>query len=308
MRGRARLTVLCWHNVEGTWCFPSPPGAGLRGLERQFRLLRRVARVVPLSEALDDFAAGRSIGARNVALTFDDGYADQLELAVPLLERLELPATFFLVPGLLSGTVRPWWEVAGWAFARCRRQRLSWEGQELDVSTPELRRAAYKRVGERLKRRDRAARESAVDHLVELLDPKGDPGDDRLFFDWDGARSLVRRGFAAESHSLNHAILSQETPQEQERDLNESRRRLREALGVAADLVAYPNGTIRDYSAATVSAAEAAGYQFAFTMRSGMHTAASAPYEVRRVPMTPLSGLRAARWSLQDALADGRGR
>lgn len=299
----ARLTVLCWHNVEGTWCFPSPPGEGLRGLERQLRLLRRVARVVPLDRALADLAEGRPIGPRNVALTFDDGYADQLELAVPLLERLGLPATFFLVPDLLSGSVRAWWEVAGWAFTNTRRERLSWEGEDLDLRTPITRRDAYRRAGERLKRRDRAARESAVDALVELLDPAGEPGDGALFCDWDAARGFARRGFAIGSHSQSHAILAEEEPAEQERDLAESRRRLHEGFGLPIDLLAYPNGTPADYDDATVRAAAAAGYRHALTMRSGVHAAGVPPYEVRRVGLTPLAGPREWRWSLRDALA-----
>jgi peptidoglycan/xylan/chitin deacetylase (PgdA/CDA1 family) len=298
-----RLTILCWHNVEGTWCFPASPGAGLRGLARQLKLLRRVARVVPLSDALADLDAGRAIGPRNVALTFDDGYCDHLELAVPLLERLGLPATFFLVPDLLSGTMRAWWEVAGWAFARAGRPRLSWEGEDYDLAGVQARRRAFERVGERLKRRDRAAREAAVDQLVALLEPAGEPRDAELFLGWDAARSFLRRGFGVGSHSLSHAILAQEEPAEQERDLAESRRLLRDGLGAGIELLAYPNGTPKDYSAATVEAARAAGYTHALTMRSGFHTAAGPPYEVPRIGLTPLAGPREWRWSLRDALA-----
>lgn len=303
---RDRLMILCWHNVEGSWCFPSAPGAGLRGLERQLRLLRRCARVVALPEALGDLTAGRRIGTRSVALTFDDGYRDQLELGVPLLERLGLPATFFLVPGLLSGSVRAWWEVTGWAFASARRPTLSWEGEDFALTAPTQRRSAFERVAERLKRRDRVAREAGVDDLVALLDPAGASPGGELFLDWDAARGLLRRGFTVGSHTLYHAILSEETPAEQERDLSESRRLLQEGLGVPVGLLAYPNGTARDYSAATVRGAASAGYSHAFTMRSGLHTVAAPPYEVRRVGLTPLAGPREWRWSLRDALADAR--
>src|SRR5688572_9588150 len=102
-RGRSgsRLLVYAWHNVEGTYCFPNAPGRGVRQLRRQLELLRRVATVVPLEESLRALAAGDQLPPRAVALSFDDGYRDNLDLAVPLLERLDLPATFFLVPGML---------------------------------------------------------------------------------------------------------------------------------------------------------------------------------------------------------------
>lgn len=305
---RDRLTILCWHNVEGSWCFPSPPGTGLRGLERQLRLLRRVADVVSLPDALGAMAAGRRISPRSVALTFDDGYRDQLDLAVPLLERLGLPATFFLVPRLLSGAMSAWWEVAGWAFTATRRTRLSWEAADLELASPQLRRDAFEAVAERLKRRDRLARETAVEELVALLDPAGTPPGAELFLDWASAGALQRGGFSVGSHSLSHAILSQESPAEQQRDLRESRRLLQEGFATPVELLAYPNGTAQDYSAATVAAAAAAGYTHALTMRSGVHTPQAAPHEVRRVGLTPLAGPREWRWSLRDALADSRGR
>src|SRR6266550_9463146 len=109
-----RLRIFLWHNVDASWSFPSRSGTGPRGMERQFRFLRRVANVVPLRDALEALADGRDLPPRAVAITFDDGYRDNLEIAVPLLQRLGLPATFFLVPGILSGAVQPWWEALGW--------------------------------------------------------------------------------------------------------------------------------------------------------------------------------------------------
>jgi peptidoglycan/xylan/chitin deacetylase (PgdA/CDA1 family) len=137
-----RLLVLGWHNVGSTWLFPSRPGAGPRGLERQLRFLRRSANVVDLGQALDALATGRPLPARAVAITFDDGYRDQLELAAPMLERLGLPATFFLIPGVLSRTVRPWWELIAWAFMRATRDAIAWEGTTMTLRTPAERRAA----------------------------------------------------------------------------------------------------------------------------------------------------------------------
>ena len=89
----SRLLVLGWHNVDGTWNFPAKPGAGRRGMARQLTALSKLASVVPLTWALERLHNGVKLPPRAVALTFDDGYADTLTLAVPLLERLRLPAT-----------------------------------------------------------------------------------------------------------------------------------------------------------------------------------------------------------------------
>lgn len=285
-----RLWVFGWHNVEGTWCFPSESSAGLRGLERQLRGLQRAARVVPLGEALAALANGRRLGPRAVALTFDDGYRDNLDLAVPLLERLGLPATFFLVPGLLSREAQPWWETLGWAFESGRRKVVHWEDEKLELA-PATRRADYDRVAERLKRRSRAARDTAVSQLVELFDPSGDaPRTDGLFLDWDGARDIVRRGFEVGSHSMYHAILTEEPPEDQYRDLEQSRQLLQAELGVTIDLLAYPNGGPRDFDRTTLAATRAAGYSHALTTLHGPNRAGTADHELRRFLVCPERG------------------
>jgi peptidoglycan/xylan/chitin deacetylase (PgdA/CDA1 family) len=284
-----RLVVLMWHNVEGTWCYPSTPGAGARGLAQQLRRLKQLASVVPLEDALETLAAGRPLPPRAVAITFDDGYRDNLDLAAPLLQDLGFPATFFLVPGLLSQSVRPWWEIIARGFALARPAVVNWNGRALPTRGRPGRRA-FLWLAERLKVLDLTTREERVDELLHLLRPEGNGGSDRLFLDWDGARELVRRGFSIGSHSMRHAILSREDPQEQFRDLMSSRRQLEAELGVPVNLLAYPNGTRSDYDANTISAAVQAGHTHALGAHAGVNRPSTPPYAHPRFFMQPDRG------------------
>src|SRR3954471_22733974 len=63
--------------------------------QRQMECLRKNANVVKLSDAVDALAAG-SLPSRSVAITFDDGYANNLKLGVPVLKKYGFPATIFL--------------------------------------------------------------------------------------------------------------------------------------------------------------------------------------------------------------------
>jgi peptidoglycan/xylan/chitin deacetylase (PgdA/CDA1 family) len=272
-----RLIVLIWHSVEGTWCYPSPPGAGTRGLAQQLRRLKQLATVVPLEDALETLANGQPLPSRAVAITFDDGYRDNLDIAVPLLEDLGLPATFFLVPGLLSDDVRPWWELLARGFALATPVVVNWDGRALPTRGRQGRRA-LRWLAERLKVLDLATREERVDRLLGLLQPQGQEGNDRLFLDWDGARELARRGFSIGSHSRRHAILSREDPREQARDLSSSRKQLEAELGVRVSLLAYPNGTRMDYDANTIRAAAQAGYTHALGAHAGVNWPSTPSY------------------------------
>jgi peptidoglycan/xylan/chitin deacetylase (PgdA/CDA1 family) len=283
-----RLLVLAWHAVEATWGFPCRPGAGVRGLARQLQQLQRMARIVPLEPALDALRVGRPLPPRAVALTFDDGYRDHLALAAPLLERLGLPATFFLVPSILAGDLTPWWEVLGWSFGQATTPSVLWQGRLLPTGGRSGRRSV-RWVAERLKLLDRAARDRQLAELVDLLEPTGrlDAG---LFLDWAGAKELCRRGFTVGSHTLRHPILSRETAAEQAEELAGSRHRLEVELGVPVRLLAYPNGKPGDYDEATVAAAEDAGYRHALTTRPGLNTSTTPALELCRVVLEPHQG------------------
>jgi peptidoglycan/xylan/chitin deacetylase (PgdA/CDA1 family) len=284
--GRTRLLILGWHNVEPSWCFPAEAERGPRGLERQFRILRSVANVVDLPEALAALGEGGRLPSRSVAITFDDGYRDNLDRAAPMLERLGLPATFFLAPALLSGEISPWWERLGWAVANTTRTTVPFGDDDLDLTAPRAT-ASYGVMCESVKRRTQAQRLRRVDELVDLLEPRGHYDDSTLMLDWDGARALARKGFTIGSHSLDHAILCNEEPEEQYRNLASSRIRLQDELDVGVDLLAYPNGTQRDFDDVTIAAAAAAGFRSAITTIDGWNHRETPPYELRRFVVYP---------------------
>jgi peptidoglycan/xylan/chitin deacetylase (PgdA/CDA1 family) len=286
---RNGLVVLGWHNVGGTWSFPSPAGTGARGLAAQLRWLKRAAAVLDLTTALDMLAAGERLPLRAVAITFDDGYRDNLDIAVPMLEALGLPATFFLAPRLLSGEVAPWWEVLARAMSTTHLERVAVSGESFELTDGQSR----QRLMELLKRGDNESRQSTVRELVEVLSD-GDrvPEWERdLLLDWPGARQLVDRGFAIGSHSLEHRILANEQADVQFADLRDSKHLLEAGLDVAVRVLAYPNGTWADFTRATEDAARDAGYDYAVTTIAGRNVASTPPLELRRWVMYPERGV-----------------
>jgi peptidoglycan/xylan/chitin deacetylase (PgdA/CDA1 family) len=290
LRQRHTLTVLAWHNIESTWCFPARPGAGTRGFWKQLRLLRRLTTVVPLHWALERMQQGRPLPPRALALTFDDGYRDNLTIAGPMLSQLRLPATCFLVPGILSGTTTPWWEKLAWTLQSTQKDRISWRGKSLQLLSPAARHSAFQYISRDLKTINLAGRSLQVEALVEALTPTGSYRTDSHFLGWEEARKLSGH-MALGSHSMYHAILSREDDASQLADLSESRRQLADHLGIDAKVVAYPNGKKCDFNAATIAAAKAAGFQYAITTEPGVNGPTTPPYEIRRWLIRPDAGV-----------------
>jgi peptidoglycan/xylan/chitin deacetylase (PgdA/CDA1 family) len=94
------MTILCYHAVDPGWSAPISVHPLL--FERHATWLARRRRVVPLDSIV---ASGE--GRRDVALTFDDGFTSVLHHAVPVLSRLGLPATMFVVAATLVDGGRP---------------------------------------------------------------------------------------------------------------------------------------------------------------------------------------------------------
>jgi len=304
-REHQELLILGWHNVESTWCFPARPGTGTQGLLDQLQIVRRFGNVVDLGQALDDLARGRTLPRRSVALTFDDGYRDNLTVAAPLLRRLGMPATFFLVPSFLARERTSWWETLAAAFQHAKSASLDWQGQFFTLAGPGTR-SAFDIVSTQLKRLDAARREAEVSELVDLLEPSRHPPVPDLFMDWDDARKLVSQGAVLGSHSRDHAILANEAPDVQRENLADARRQLQDQLDLPIDLLAYPNGTKDDFDAASVNAAQHAGYRCGVTTIPGSNSASTSFYRLRRHVLFPERGRlgfkRVAKRTVLDSL------
>jgi peptidoglycan/xylan/chitin deacetylase (PgdA/CDA1 family) len=104
---RSRAVVVAFHRIDGSVPI-DPIGCTPGRFERFCRFFRRHFQVVRLSELLADYRSGKDVGGR-LAITFDDGYANNFEVAAPLLRRYGLPATFFVTTGWIgTRTVAPW--------------------------------------------------------------------------------------------------------------------------------------------------------------------------------------------------------
>jgi len=79
--------------------------------ERYCRFFMRHFRVISLRDLVHRLERGREL-SRDLAITFDDGYRDNFENAAPVLEKLSLPATFFVVTQWIGTDVVPWWDRA----------------------------------------------------------------------------------------------------------------------------------------------------------------------------------------------------
>ncbi|HET9531812.1 MAG TPA: polysaccharide deacetylase family protein, partial [Blastocatellia bacterium] len=104
-----RAVILMYHRVAEVRSDPWSLCVTPQHFAEHMEILRRHARPISLRELTGALREG-SVPRRSVVVTFDDGYLDNLKNARPLLERYDIPATFFIATGYLGGEREFWWD------------------------------------------------------------------------------------------------------------------------------------------------------------------------------------------------------
>jgi peptidoglycan/xylan/chitin deacetylase (PgdA/CDA1 family) len=280
----ARLSTLIFHRVlpEPDPLFPEEMHAQRFG--DICRWLASWFNVLPLDEAIDRLYLG-SLPPRSLALTFDDGYADNAEVAAPLLRRHQLPCTFFVATGFLDGGCM-WNDIVIQAVRHAPGPQLqagTVQGVELGSHSLDgwaARRTALDAIIARVKYLEPAHRLDVVRALAEAV---GAPPARSEMMRSNQVAELARLGFGIGGHTVNHPILARLDERAALSEMTEGRERLRAITGRPVTLFAYPNGKPgTDYQAATVQLARRCGFQAAVSTAWGSATARSDRYQLPR--------------------------
>lgn len=296
--------ILSYHRVndEGDPFFPS---LSTEIFERQMVFVAR-AYVVLTVEELAERMRRRAVPRNALAITFDDGYRDNLTHAAPILARLGLPATVFLVTGAIATGEPLWFDRVAAAFKQAVTPawRAPW-GESLSLETPTQRLAALGQTLGHFKRLLNEERRRSVDQVLLTLGP----GDERplksLMLNWDDVQALMGLGIEIGAHTVSHPILSQLTGEEAHTEVVESRRMIEAACGRAPRAFAYPNGRPEDYSPTIQTLVREAGFTCAVTTTFGVNTMRTPPYELRRggpwEPHLPTFALKLAGYRVTES-------
>jgi peptidoglycan/xylan/chitin deacetylase (PgdA/CDA1 family) len=212
------------------------------------------------------------VRGRRVSLTFDDGYRDNYELALPVLRKHGVPATFFLATRFLDQPRVPWWDELAWMTNATQRSVLppgEWLGRPLLLEDDrrhtinELLRV-YKSLPS-----DRA--EAFLEYCgSEMGVGRCDAGEaEDLWMTWQMAAELRDAGMTIGGHTATHPVLARSSLARQRREIDECARRLREELGLPMRFFAYPVGLSDTFDRDTRRIVEDAGVELAFSFYGG---------------------------------------
>lgn len=309
--------VLLYHRITHLQQDPHLLAVTPEHFEEHLLTLRQHFRVVSLSELTKSLSQSSRAG-QVVAITFDDGYADNAEVALPLLEKHNIPATFYLTSGFV-GTVQEQLQdelerqlllsskcpdqvqltVGGKSFVWEMRSRdtvdngvKSIVGWSMDSKTdPSPRHKAHREIHNLMRALPPVERDEV---LEQLRCQCGDPGPARSThraMSWDQARQMATCKLTdLGAHTVNHPFLSCLPLKAQREEIRESKKKLEEQTGQPVTSFAYPYGTRQSYTAETVEVLRGLGFTNACSNFRGRIGRFADPFQMPRFVVRDWNG------------------
>ena len=278
---RGRLSILAFHRVldRADPLMPELPSAA--EFERRMRWVRQWFQVLPLARAIERLYEG-SIPSRALAITFDDGYADNETIAAPLLARLGLTATFFVSTGYLEGgsmfNDRIIEAIRGAALDEIDLDAIGLGRRSL--ANVAARRLAIDAILEAVKHQEPQRREAATEAVVRAAGARPSPPS---MMRPGQVRALRAAGMDIGAHTVTHPILTRITAPEARAEMQASKQALEAIVDARVDLFAYPNGVPgRDYGPEHIAMARDCGFDAAVSTAWGAASMRSDRFQLPR--------------------------
>ena len=269
---RCRVIILMYHRVIETSSDPWNLCVSPKHFTEHLKILQQNYRVLSLHDLLSSLKNAR-LPKRGVVLTFDDGYADNLWYAKPLLEKYEVPATVFVASGSVDKNGF-WWDELEQALLQPRKLpknlQLNVQGRSYEWPTANLnqRQHAYIAIHKILKPLRVSDRDQVMSELFAWADADKMGRSDYRPFTTAELIQLSQSEFVdIGAHTVTHASLSILSQADQIREIAGSRQKLTAILGSRVDTFSYPYG---NFTPDTVDIVKAAGFEMALTSETNV--------------------------------------
>ncbi|MHB2169653.1 polysaccharide deacetylase family protein [Alsobacter sp. R-9] len=206
-------------------------------------------------------------------VTFDDGYKDTLDVALPILRRHGAPATVYVTPGFADRSAPLWWLDLEHAIARLDQVEVPLgDGCEtLSCRTAKEKEGAFGRIYWALRSGPERQLRSVIADLARKAGVDSRATVDALCLDWEGVRRLAADPLVTiGAHTMTHPMLAKHHGRTARREIAESRAVIEHELGTEVRHLAYPVGDPTSAGPREFEMADRLGFRTAVTTRPGM--------------------------------------
>lgn len=269
--------ILIYHRVAQLDCDPQWLAVPPRLFDEQMEVLARRWRPISLAEMANGVRQG-DVTDGAIAITFDDGYADNWTHAAPILKRHDVPATIFVTTHGDAPDRELWWD-------ELERLTLGSEAHwNVAMPADSPRRRKYVEMHDVLLRQPAVSRWAVLDQLRQVAGHSREPRVTHRLMTHDEIAAAANSGLIdIGAHTVTHPVLAMQAPEDQRWEMATSRNKLAKIIGRSVDAISYPYGGRLDYTPTTVAIAQSIGFACGCANHPGLVTAESNRWALPRV-------------------------
>jgi len=266
-RGEYPLAILYFHHVFKTPNDYYPDDIDEKKFDKLVEYLSNNFQILSLEEAVHKIKA-KQLPPRALVITFDDGYRDNYDVALPILKKYDCPATFFVATsGIESGVL--WNDKVEQLIKSTEKKTISsiYTGKGLDISTKSQKVEAYLNITCAIKYNSHDERTKLISILQSELGPISYK---RNMMNDIQLKALVEQGYSLGLHTHNHTIVSGEDEESVKQELSTNKCILENTVGKKIDFIAFPNGDFgQDFTQVHCDIASELGLKAGFSTNDG---------------------------------------
>jgi len=253
------ITIICLHGVhdQALERLAPPPTSSITAtsLEANLRALARHHTVIPLRDAVAMISGRASWRPRCAVLTFDDSLACTANIAVPILQRMNMTASIFLSTEAIETRCPYWWLRLDYAWHHARRDHADVALAERDpIAVERGSLASLRRLKSVLRQTPARARNETVEAVEQQLGARlEDPASQYPYasaMTWAEAKNLAVMGFDIGSHTVTHPNLALLSTEDARQELVLSKATIEHHTGIPCRHFCYPYGSFTESVAA----------------------------------------------------------
>jgi peptidoglycan/xylan/chitin deacetylase (PgdA/CDA1 family) len=240
--------------------------------ETEMKWLQEETTILSESDLMDVIYKNKKIKGLCSMVTFDDGYADNYDIAYPILNKLGIPAIYFIPTKHINDRSLGWWDIASYIIKNTEKSTVHFRERNWDLSSSH-RHDFIVYIVNVLKGLEPSRIEGFLNELSSNLEvpiPSKEMQSKELMT-WEQINEVSQNGITIGSHSHEHVILSKQGLPDMRAQIKKSKDILEENLGHTIQSIAYPVGGYEHFDIETKRISEELGFKAGFSFLTGMN-------------------------------------
>jgi len=274
--------------------------------QKQMGYLAQKHNIITLEELINALLEGKTIKKNSVVITFDDGYEDNYQYALPILKKYAFPATIFISTAYIETDRIFWWDRLAFLITNADRPKISlkFRGNTLKLNLVGFKNKvhSFEKIAAIIKGLSVLEGDELLIGLESLLNITKKANYPRML-SWGQLEEMLNQDISVGAHTHSHGALSCLSKESFEQEMVLPRRILESKLKRKIEYIAYPYGEEKYINDSSIAMTKDAGYKAGLTNNQGVIFGNDDVFRLRRIGIGGDESIEVFKMKVQGAIS-----